>query len=52
MCNTIQLDDAGEANVWPTYFTFPALTDLVDGQKYSTTSTADSFELSPGTQSG
>ncbi len=52
VCNTIRLDDAGEPNVWPTYYTFPALTDLVDGQKYSTTGTADNFELSGGNQSG
>jgi Tfp pilus assembly protein PilX len=52
VCNTIQLDDNGEPGVYPTYYTFPALTDLVDGQKYSTTSTADNFELSTGSQSG
>ena len=52
VCNTIRLDDSGEAGVWPTYYTFPALTDLVDGQKYSTTGTADNFELSAGNQTG
>ncbi len=50
VCNQITLPY--ESDGWPTYYPYPALTDLVDGQKYSSTSTASNFELLNGSQSG
>jgi hypothetical protein len=41
-----------ESDGWPTYYPFPSLGDLVDGQKYRDTATATHFELDLGTQSG
>ena len=50
VCNRIDLPY--ESDGWPTYYPYPALTNLVDGQKYSSTSTASNFELLNGSQSG
>jgi hypothetical protein len=36
----------------PTFFTFPSIGNLTDGQKYGDTVTATNFELDPGDQSG
>jgi hypothetical protein len=50
VCNKIQLPY--ERDGWPTYYPFPSLGDLVDGQKYRDTATATHFELDPGQQTG
>jgi hypothetical protein len=41
-------DDDGDN--WPTYYTWPNLGSLVDGQVYATTSSATDFELELGEQ--
>ncbi len=50
VCNTITLPK--EQDGLPTYYPYPALTDLTDGQKFSDTATATNFELDPGQQTG
>jgi hypothetical protein len=50
ICNTITLPD--ESGLDPSFFTFPSIGNLTDGQKYSDTTTATNFELDPGDQSG
>lgn len=50
ICNTITLP--GDVSGWPTYFPYPVLTNLTDGQKYSDTATASVFELTLGEQDG
>ena len=50
VCNTISLPH--ESDGWPTYSPFPALNQLVDGQKYGDVTNATAFELTPGPQSG
>jgi hypothetical protein len=50
ICNTITLPD--ESGLNPTFFTFPSIGNLTDGQKYGDTVTATNFELDPGDQSG
>ena len=48
ICNTITLPDEGGVN--PTFFTFPSVGNLTDGQKFSDTQTSTHFELDPGAQ--
>ena len=50
ICNTITLPDEGGVN--PTFYTFPYLGDLTDGQKYSDVRTATHFELIVGPADG
>lgn len=50
ICNTITLPDESPSN--PTFYTFPYLGNLTDGQKYSDASTATHFELDVGKQDG
>ncbi len=50
VCNRLSLPY--ESDGWPTYYPYPSLSDLVDGQKYSNTATATNFELISGAQSG
>jgi hypothetical protein len=50
VCGVISLPpNSGE---WPTYFTFPSLSELADGQKYGDLIGATSWEIKPGPQSG
>ena len=51
ICNTITLPNE-EAGVNPTFYTFPFIGNLTDGQKYGDASTATNFELTPGTMTG
>jgi Tfp pilus assembly protein PilX len=41
-----------ESDGWPTYYSFPSLSELVDGQKYGDIDGANAFEVQPGPQSG
>jgi hypothetical protein len=50
ICNTITLPDEGGIN--PTFYTFPYIGNLTDGQKYGDVTTATHFELVLGNQSG
>jgi Tfp pilus assembly protein PilX len=50
ICNTISLPD--ESDGWPSYYSYPALQTVTDGQKYSNTATATHFEIDPGQESG
>jgi hypothetical protein len=50
VCGTISMPYASDG--WPSYFSFPSLSSLVDGQKYGDLSTANAFEIQPGPQSG
>ena len=50
ICNTITLPD--ESGINPTFYTFPSTGNLTDGEKFGDTSTATSFELDVGTESG
>jgi len=50
VCGDIELPY--ESDGWPTYFSFPSLSSLVDGQKYGDLATASAFEIQPGPQSG
>ena len=50
ICNTITLPE--ESGINPTFYTFPYSGNLTDGQKYSNTATATSFELTVGMQDG
>lgn len=50
VCDKVELPY--ERDGWPTYYPFPSLGDLVDGQKYRDTTTATHFELDLGQQSG
>ncbi len=50
ICNSIQLPY--ESDGWPTYYPFPSLTDLVDGQTYGNLADASSFEIKAGPISG
>jgi len=50
ICNTITLPDEGGVN--PTFYTFPYVGNLTDGQKYGDVTTATHFELALGNQSG
>ncbi|HWX08522.1 MAG TPA: hypothetical protein VNY33_00970, partial [Gaiellaceae bacterium] len=50
ICNTITLPNEGGIN--PTFFSFPSVGNLTDGQKYSDTATAHNFTFTLGPQSG
>ena len=50
ICNSIQLPY--ESDGWPTYYPFPSLNDLVDGQKYGNLANASAFEIKAGPISG
>ena len=50
VCNRILLPSA--ANGWPTYYDWPPLGSLVEGQMYSDPETAGDFVVVPGLQSG
>lgn len=41
-----------EPDGWPTYYPFPSLSELVDGQKYGDIAGASAFEISPGALTG
>ena len=51
ICDQIMLPSEAEG-YWPTYFTWPDLGTLVEGQKYGAPSTSPDFELVVGAQSG
>jgi hypothetical protein len=46
VCNRIVLPY--ESDGWPTYYSFPSLSELVDGQKYGDIQGANAFEIQPG----
>ncbi len=50
VCNRILLPSA--SNGWPTYYDWPPLGSLVEGQMYSDPDTAGDFVVVPGLQSG
>ena len=50
ICNTISLPY--ESDGWPTYYPFPSLSQLVNGQKYGDVNNAQAFEVVPGPQTG
>jgi Tfp pilus assembly protein PilX len=50
ICKSIDLPY--ESDGWPTYFPFPSLTDLVDGQKYGSLAGATAWEIKAGPVSG
>jgi hypothetical protein len=50
ICQSISLPN--ESGINPTYYTFPSIGNLTDGQKYGNATTATNFELVPGTMSG
>jgi hypothetical protein len=50
VCDRILLPDA--SNGWPTYYDWPPLGSLVEGQMYSNPETAGDFVVVPGLQSG
>jgi Tfp pilus assembly protein PilX len=50
ICNTITLPNEGGIN--PTFFSFPSVGNLTDGQRYSDTATAHNFTFNLGPQSG
>ncbi len=50
ICGSVDLPN--ESGINPTYFTFPAIGNLTDGQKYGDATTATSFELTPGPMTG
>ena len=50
LCKNISLPY--ETDGWPTYFTFPALGSLLDGQKYGDATNPGGFEIQPGPQNG
>jgi hypothetical protein len=50
VCNRILLPSA--SNGWPTYYDWPPLGSLVEGQMYSNPETAGDFVVVPGQQSG
>jgi hypothetical protein len=50
ICQSISLPN--ESGINPTYYTFPSIGNLTDGQKYGEASTATNFELVPGAMSG
>ena len=50
ICNTISIPHEGGGD--PTYYTFPSIGNLTDGQKYGDASTATNFELDEGPQTG
>jgi Tfp pilus assembly protein PilX len=50
LCQRIDLPY--EPDGWPTYYPFPSLGSLIDGQKYGDSSNAAGYEIQPGPQSG
>ena len=50
VCNRILLPSA--SNGWPTYYDWPPLGSLIEGQMYSDPETAGDFVVVPGLQSG
>jgi Tfp pilus assembly protein PilX len=50
ICNTITLPNEGGIN--PTFFTFPSVGNLTDGQTFSNTATSTHFQLDVGAQTG
>jgi hypothetical protein len=50
ICNTITLPNESGNN--PTFYAFPYIGNLTDGQKFSDTATATNFMLTNGSQSG
>ena len=50
ICNSVDLPDENGIN--PTYYTFPSIGNLTDGQKYGDASTATNFELDAGQETG
>jgi hypothetical protein len=50
ICNSIQLPY--ESDGWPTYYPFPSLNDLVDGQKYGNLADANAYEIRSGPIAG
>ncbi len=50
ICDSISLPNEGGIN--PTYYTFPSIGNLTDGQKYGDASTATSFQLLAGDLGG
>jgi len=50
LCNDISLPYQSDG--WPTYYPFPSLGSLTDGQKYGNLPNATSWEIAPGPQSG
>jgi Tfp pilus assembly protein PilX len=50
ICDRIMLPSA--SNGWPTYYTWPDLGSLIDGQMYGSTATSPDFQLIVGAQSG
>ena len=52
ICDSITLPDEGGLGWNPSFFTYPSIGDLTDGQKYADITTAQHFDLTPGPQSG
>jgi Tfp pilus assembly protein PilX len=52
ICNSITLPNEGGSSFNPTFYAFPYLGNLTDGQKYSDASTATVFELDLGNSDG
>jgi hypothetical protein len=50
VCDEIQLPSS--SNGWPTYYAWPPLGSLIEGQAYGDPLTASDFAVVPGTQSG
>jgi Tfp pilus assembly protein PilX len=50
LCQNISLPYQSDG--WPTYFPFPAIGSLIDGQKYGDQTSASAYEITPGPQSG
>jgi Tfp pilus assembly protein PilX len=50
ICQSVTLPN--ESGINPTYYTFPSIGNLTDGQKYGDATTATNFELIPGTMTG
>ena len=50
ICNTISLPDENGIN--PTYYSFPSIGNLTDGQKYAGTAGAGNFQINLGTRTG
>ncbi len=51
ICQSVTLPDEG-TGMNPTYYSFPYIGNLTDGQKYGDASTATNFDLTPGIMSG
>ena len=51
ICNTISLPNEG-VGLNPTFFTYPTIGNLTDGQKFAGTGDATNFQITIGTQSG